>query len=80
MSPEQIAAAEVKDFPPFPMLGGGFPPLPQGGFPMPLRFPLSPHDLHKMRDDEDLRQDEDKYLRPFDTPSRSSSARKSLGY
>ncbi|XP_066970384.1 homeotic protein spalt-major-like isoform X3 [Macrobrachium rosenbergii] len=87
LSPEQIAAAEVRDFPHLPtptslpqMLPSGFPlpPPPIQGFPplpLHLRYQLSPEAFRhrELIENEDRNADEDKYLRPFSTSSRSSS-------
>ncbi|XP_071515249.1 homeotic protein spalt-major-like isoform X1 [Panulirus ornatus] len=87
LSPEQIAAAEVRDYPHLPtptslpqLLPQGFPlpPPPLQGYPplpLHLRYPLSPEAIRhrEMMENEDRSTEEEKYLRPFSTSSRSSS-------
>ncbi|XP_045112445.1 homeotic protein spalt-major-like isoform X3 [Portunus trituberculatus] len=87
LSPEQIAAAEVRDYPHMhtptslpQMMPSGFPlpPPPLQGFPplpLHLRFQLSPEAMRhrEMMESEERGTEDDKYLRPFSTSSRSSS-------
>ncbi|CAL4066922.1 unnamed protein product, partial [Meganyctiphanes norvegica] len=85
LTPEQIAAAEVRDFPPL-NLPGSLPGLMATGFPLPphimqgfpplplhLRYQLSPDAMRRPDDRDDNHNEEEKYLRPFSTSSRSSS-------
>ena len=86
LSPEQIAAAEVRDYPPSLQMHSSLPNLLHSGFPIPphlhgfppiplhLRYQLSPEGLRRQESEEDGRREEDeRYLRPFSTSSRSSS-------
>ncbi|XP_050722658.1 homeotic protein spalt-major-like isoform X2 [Eriocheir sinensis] len=87
LSPEQIAAAEVRDYPHLhtptslpQMMPSGFPlpPPPLQGFPplpLHLRFQLSPEAMRhrELLESEERATEEEKYLRPFSTSSRSSS-------
>ncbi|CAL4066924.1 unnamed protein product [Meganyctiphanes norvegica] len=85
LTPDQIAAAEVRDFPPM-NLSESFPGLLPPGFPLPPHmmqgFPSLPlHLLHQLSPDsnripddrDDTHNEEEKYLRHFSTSSRSSS-------
>ncbi|KAK3865422.1 hypothetical protein Pcinc_028968, partial [Petrolisthes cinctipes] len=87
LSPEQIAAAEVRDFPHLHtptslphLMSSGFPlpPPPLQGFPplpLHLRYQLSPEAMRhrELMESEERSAEEEKYLRPFSTSSRSSS-------
>ncbi|RXG68834.1 Sal-like protein 3 [Armadillidium vulgare] len=87
LTPEQIAAAEVRDFPHSLPIPGGLPPILQGGFPLPsqpfhgfppihlpVRYQLSPDMIRRLElDAEERRDEEERYLRLFNTSPRSSS-------
>ncbi|KAB7504755.1 Sal-like protein 4 [Armadillidium nasatum] len=87
LTPEQIAAAEVRDFPHSLPIQGGLPPMLQGGFHLPsqhfhgfppihlpVRYQLSPDMIRRLElEAEERRDEEERYLRLFNTSPRSSS-------
>ncbi|XP_076046180.1 homeotic protein spalt-major-like isoform X3 [Oratosquilla oratoria] len=88
LTPEQIAAAEVREFPPQLQTPTSIPQLLPSGFPLPphplhvlpplplsLRHQLSPEAFRRLDSAEEDRicADEERYLRPFSTSSHSSS-------